>query len=82
MGLPKQGAVNYLNQIGRMSDIRVYGIALLDEAIKSDLGLGHDVGCFDIGCRPTNESDIGCDWQWLSTGFAKFLEVMPKLTRT
>jgi len=81
VGLPKQGAYSYLNLIGRMSDICKYRIVLLDEAIKLDLGLGHGVGCFDMGCRPTNESHIGCDWQWLSTGFAKFLAVMPKLTR-
>ena len=81
VGLPKQGTFNYLNQIGWMLDIRVYGIGLLDEAIKLDLGLGHGVGCLDMWCRPTNRSHIGCDWQWLSTSFAKFLAVMPKLTR-
>ena len=41
MGLPKQGAYSYLNHIGWMLDIRTYGIGLLDEAIKLDLGLGH-----------------------------------------
>ena len=48
VGLPKQGAINYLNQIGWMSDIRAYGVGLLDEAIKSDLGLGHGVGCLTL----------------------------------
>jgi hypothetical protein len=40
----------------------MHSVGLLNEAIKSDLGLGHDVGSRDIGYHPINKSHIGCDF--------------------
>jgi hypothetical protein len=44
-----------------MSDIYKHNVGLHNEAIKLDLGLGHDVGSQGNGCDLTNKSHIECD---------------------
>lgn len=44
VGLPKESDICYFGIIGWISDIYMHSVGLLNEAIKMDLDLGHDVG--------------------------------------
>ena len=83
VGLPKQGAIIYLNQLEWMSDIHTHSIGLLDKAIKTVLGFG--AWCWAPGhSMPPSKQESHRDVisKALLTYVTKFLAVMPKLTRT
>lgn len=52
-----------------MSDICMHSVGFLNEAIKSYLKLGHDVGNYEIGCHPRNKSYKEYDKLMLLTYF-------------
>jgi hypothetical protein len=58
VGLQKQSDIICFDLIQWISDICIYSVGLLNEPIKSDMDLRHDVESRDIGCNPTNKSHI------------------------
>jgi hypothetical protein len=60
----------------------MYSVGLLNKAIKSDLGLRHEVESWSISCHPTYKSYVVYDYQILVTYVITFFAVMPKLIRT